>query len=52
MSVIGIFRQLTSNASCESLSVIDLPDLPVEKLPTTRQGRFKRVVLSAPFPIS
>ena len=40
MSVTGIYRQLASNASCESVSVIDLPDLPVEKLPTTRQGRF------------
>jgi len=40
MSVIRILQQLTSKASCKSLSLIDLPYLPAEKLRIARMYRF------------
>ena len=40
MSVIAIFRQLTSNSSCKSFALIDLPYLPAQKLPIATPGSF------------
>jgi hypothetical protein len=40
MSEIGIFRQLTSNSSCKSFALIDLPYLPAQKLPIATPGSF------------
>lgn len=40
MSEMGILQQLTSKASCKSLSLIDLPYLPAEKLRIARMYRF------------
>jgi len=36
----GIFRQLTSNSSCESFALIDLFYLPAQKLPIATPGSF------------
>jgi hypothetical protein len=45
MSAMGIFRQLTSRASCKSFSLIDLPCLPAEK---TAHGMAASTDLPAP----